>query len=126
MTADQSLTATLDPAGVGMTHETIDTYLATLTLTAPQAWTLCDILPPAQQLDHRWWDDAPKQLAAVTRARALEPHHSERWGVDHADLATVCESLAPPQAVALVDAVVRARSAPGDYVEALRAVGLLR
>lgn len=126
MTADQSLTATLDPASVGMTRETVDTFVATLTLTAPQAWTLCDILPSAEQLDHQWWDDAPAQLAAVIRARALEPHHSERWGVDHADLAEVCESLAPPQAVALVNAIVRARSVPGNYVEALRAVGLLR
>lgn len=126
MAADQSLTATLDPAGVGMTREAIDAFVETVTLTAPQALTLCDILPPTGQLDHQWWVDAPEQLAAVIRSRALEPHHSERWGVDHANLAEICENLAPPQAVALVDAIARARSGPGDYVKALQAVGLLR
>ncbi|MBF6272963.1 MULTISPECIES: hypothetical protein [Nocardia] len=126
MTAEESLTARLDPAGVGMTRETVDSFVDTLTLTSSQAWTLCDILPPAEQLDHQWWDNAPAQLAAVVRARAREPHHGERWGVDHADLAEVCENLPAPHAVALVDAIVRARSVPGDYVEALRAVGLLR
>ncbi|MBV7701672.1 hypothetical protein NOVA_02705 [Nocardia nova] len=126
MTADESLTASLDPDGVGMTREEIDLFVATLTLTSSQAWTLCDILPPTDQLDHRWWADSPAQLAAVIRARALEPHHSERWGVDHDDLAEVCENLPAPHAVALVDAIVRARTVSGDYVEALRAVGLLR
>ncbi|NKY87527.1 hypothetical protein [Nocardia veterana] len=125
MTAEQSLTARLDPAGVGITRETVDKFVETLTLTAPQAWTLCDILPPAEQMDHQWWDNAPAQLAAVIRAKAREPHHRERWGVDHDDLAEICESLPPATAVALVDAIIRARSMPADYVKALRAVGLL-
>ncbi|MCC3311405.1 hypothetical protein A5780_32430 [Nocardia sp. 852002-20019_SCH5090214] len=125
MPAVPGLTASLDPDGIGMTPEEVNLYLATIELTSAQARTLCDIIPPTDQMDSRWWYEAPTQLADAIRARAEEPHHAERWGADHAELAALCENLPPAHAVALVDAIVRARTAHADLDEALREVRLL-
>ena len=126
MTAAYGLTVTLDPDGNGMPREVINLYIATITLTESQVWTLCDILPAADDMDQRWWNNAPAQLAEVINDRAREPHHRERWGVDHAALAKLCGNLTPPQGLALTDAVIRVRSAGGNDVESLRIVGLHR
>ncbi|MCC3328276.1 hypothetical protein [Nocardia abscessus] len=99
------------PRPVIETHATafFDHQLATVTLTEPQARTLCDIFePPAASVVQSWLRDPGQRMADEIRAWAAEDrHHAERWGADFAELARLCESWHPAQAFAVLDAVHR-------------------
>ncbi|MFX0576942.1 hypothetical protein [Nocardia nepalensis] len=103
-----------------------DRQLSTVTLTEMQALTLCDVFEsPVAYAEDSWLLEPGRRMAEEVRARAAEdPHHGERWGVAFASLATLCESLHPAQAFAVLDAIDRYWISDRD--DALCAVGLVR
>ncbi|WP_433521243.1 hypothetical protein ACQPZ2_28300 [Nocardia pseudovaccinii] len=98
--------------------------LATITLTETQALALCDIFEGhLAYADASWLLERP--MADQIRARAEEdPHHGERWGVDFAALAELCESWHPAQAFAVLNAIERYWISAED--DAVCTVGLVR
>jgi len=85
---------------------------ATVTLTEIQQLTLTDIFEPPDLPDGYmtgdWLLDPGKLIAAQVRALAArDPHHTQRWVAECADLATNCESWHPAQAFAVLAAIAR-------------------